>query len=174
MNYADIKKFDVANGPGVRTSLFVTGCRHHCKGCFNQAALNFSYGKEFGEAQIQEILENLEPDHVSGITILGGEPFEPVNQKGILPLLKRIREVHPNKSIWCFSGFTYDYLTQRLIKESDLTLEMLSLIDVLVDGPFILELRNPSLKFKGSSNQRTIDLIKTREKGEVVILEGYE
>lgn len=170
MKYADIKPYDVANGPGVRVSLFVSGCRHHCPGCFNQAALDFNYGKPFTDNEISMILNYLEPDYIQGITLLGGEPFEPVNQLGLITLLQQIKERFPKKDIWSFSGFTYEALTTALIHESSHTLELLDLLDVLVDGPFVLALRDPSLRFKGSSNQRTIDMRETRRSGQLTLL----
>ncbi len=170
MNYADIKRVDVANGPGVRVSLFVSGCTHHCKGCFNEVTWDFHYGTEFTKETEDLILGYLEPDYVSGITILGGEPFEHVNQIGLLPLLRRIRERFPNKSIWCFSGYLFDCdIVGRMCKEWDETKEMLSYIDVLVDGEFMIEKKNLNLRFKGSENQRTILVKESLEAGTVVL-----
>ena len=170
MNYADIKRVDVANGPGVRVSLFVSGCTHHCKGCFNEVTWDFHYGTEFTKETEDLILGYLEPDYVSGITILGGEPFEHVNQIGLLPLLRRIRERFPNKSIWCFSGYLFDCdIVGRMCKEWDETKEMLSYIDVLVDGEFMIEKKNLNLRFKGSENQRTILVNESLEAGTVVL-----
>ena len=143
MYYADIKKYDVANGPGVRISLFVSGCTHKCKGCFNEAAWDFKYGNEFTNKEEEEIIEYLKNDFISGITILGGEPFEYVNQKGILPLLKRVREEFPNKNIWVFSGYLFDKdIVGKMLNEFDVTEELLSYIDVIVDGKFELENKN--------------------------------
>lgn len=170
MNYADIKRVDVANGPGVRVSLFVSGCTHHCKGCFNEVTWDFHYGTEFTKETEDLILGYLEPDYVSGITILGGEPFEHVNQIGLLPLLRRIRERFPNKSIWCFSGYLFDRdIVGRMCKEWDETKELLSYIDVLVDGEFMIEKKNLNLRFKGSENQRTILVKESLEAGTVVL-----
>lgn len=161
MNYADIKKLDVANGPGVRVTIFVSGCNHHCKNCFNKETWDFNYGKEFTNDTINEIIKELSPSHIKGLTLLGGEPFEPINQKGLLPLVKKVREIYPDKDIWAFSGFLFDKDIIEKMYKNDYTKELLSNIDVLVDGPFVEELKNPSLKFKGSSNQRTINVKET-------------
>jgi anaerobic ribonucleoside-triphosphate reductase activating protein len=159
MNYAKIKNFDIANGPGVRVSLFVSGCTHHCKGCFNQETWDFNYGQPFEESTVQEILKMLEPDFIAGFSLLGGEPFEPENQKVLAPFLTRVKEAYPDKSIWCYSGYNFevDMLTGKLGDEK-ITDEMLKNIDYLVDGVFVEALKNPSLRFKGSSNQRIIDV----------------
>ncbi len=170
MNYAAIKRRDIANGPGVRVSLFVSGCTHHCKGCFNQEAQDFCYGKPFTSEVEDALLEELAPYYVSGLTLLGGEPFEPANQRALLPFLKRVRKRFPEKNIWAFSGYVYD---TELLKESrgrcEVTDEMLSLIDVLVDGPFVEEQKDITLLFRGSANQRLIDLNATRSAGAVVL-----
>ena len=159
MNYAEIKYCDVANGPGVRTSLFVSGCSHHCPGCFNEIAWDFNYGKPFTQDTIDSIIESLKPDYIQGLTLLGGEPFEYSNQKGLLPLVRQVREVLPQKDIWCFTGFLFD-------KETN---ELLSYIDVLVDGRFVEELKNLNLKFKGSENQRTILVNESLKSGNVIL-----
>ena len=157
MNYAEIKYCDVANGPGVRTSLFVSGCSHHCPGCFNEIAWDFNYGKPFTQDTIDSIIESLKPDYIQGLTLLGGEPFEYSNQKGLLPLVRQVREVLPQKDIWCFTGFLFDKdIIENMCKRWKETNELLSYIDVLVDGRFVEELKNLNLKFKGSENQRTI------------------
>lgn len=170
MNYAQIKTNDIANGPGVRISLFVSGCTRGCKECFNKIAWNFNYGKPFTQDTIDYILEKLKPSYIKGLTILGGEPFEPSNQKGILPLLKAVRKTFPEKSIWCFSGYDFEEdIMGRMCKEYEETYEILSLIDVLVDGRFITELKSLDLKFKGSSNQRTILIKPTLEQGKIVL-----
>ncbi|MCD7975284.1 MAG: anaerobic ribonucleoside-triphosphate reductase activating protein [Phascolarctobacterium sp.] len=157
MNYAAIKKIDVANGPGVRVSLFVSGCTHHCKGCFNPETWDFKYGNNFTTEVEDEILEALKPDYIKGLSILGGEPFEPVNQKGLLPLLRRYKEQYPGKTIWCYTGYDFekDILTGRL-GPWEITEEMLSYIDILVDGEFVIEKKNPNLRFRGSENQLVI------------------
>ena len=171
MNYAVIKKFDIANGPGVRVSLFVSGCRHKCKNCFNKEAWDFEYGKPFTEETVKEIINALTPQHITGFSLLGGEPFEPENQKPILDLLKTIKEKLPNKDIWCYSGFLFD---KELLsgKVGEYATEMLKNIDVLVDGRFVEELKSLDLLFRGSSNQRIIDVKKSLESNEVVWLDG--
>ena len=153
MNYAEIKYCDVANGPGVRTSLFVSGCSHHCPGCFNEIAWDFNYGKPFTQDTIDSIIESLKPDYIQGLTLLGGEPFEYSNQKGLLPLVRQVREVLPQKDIWCFTGFLFDKdIIENMCKRWKETNELLSYIDVLVDGRFVEELKNLNLKFKDSAN----------------------
>lgn len=157
MHYATIKKLDIANGPGIRVSLFVSGCTHHCKGCFNPEAWDFCYGEEFTPAVEDEILEALKPDYIHGLSLLGGEPFEPANQKVLLPFLRRFKEQFPEKTVWCYSGYDFekDMLTGNL-GPWEITREMLSYIDILVDGEFVLEKKNPNLRFRGSENQRVI------------------
>lgn len=175
MNYADIKQYDVANGPGVRISLFVSGCTHRCPNCFNEVAWDFNYGKPFTEETIQMILEYLEPGYIWGLTLLGGEPMEHVNQKGLLPLLRKVKELYPNKSIWCFSGYLFDQdIVGRMMEEWPETKELLSYIDVMVDGEFVEAKKDLTKRFKGSSNQRTIDVSASLREGRVVIVEGYE
>lgn len=170
MNYATVKTCDIANGPGVRTSLFVSGCTHHCKNCFNQEAWDFDYGEPFTEETIQLILNECSPSYIAGLTLLGGEPMEPANQQGILPLLTAFRERFPEKSIWCYSGYTYEQLTTPGTRcyQPGVTEQLLSMIDVLVDGPFIQAQHDISLRFRGSSNQRLIDLRKTEAAGEII------
>ena len=169
MNFATIKKRDIADGPGVRVSLFVSGCTHHCEGCFNEIAWDFDYGAPFTEAVQHELLEALAPDYVQGLTLLGGEPFEPENQRALLPFLKRVREVYPQKNIWCYSGYTLDQLQGESRARCEVTDEMLAQLDVLVDGRFVLAKKNIRLRFRGSENQRLIDMNKTREAGEIVL-----
>lgn len=173
MNYAKINKNDIANGIGVRVTLFVSGCTHFCKGCFNSEAWDFNYGQPFTTEVEEELLEALAPSWIDGLTLLGGEPMEPQNQRALLPFLKRIKEMYPKKTIWCFSGYT---LEDELLKDSrarcEVTDEMLSFIDVLVDGEFVEELKDISLRFKGSSNQRLIDLKPTLATGKAVIWDG--
>lgn len=161
MNYGTIKKYDIANGPGVRVSLFVSGCRHHCKGCFNAETWDFHYGKPYTEETEREILDALKPDYIAGFTVLGGEPFEPENQIEVVKLLKKVRETYPEKTIWCYTGYLYDVdLIEGGKVYTDVTEEMLSYIDTLVDGEFIEEQRDISLQFRGSKNQRIISLSK--------------
>ncbi len=169
MNFATIKKRDIANGPGVRVSLFVSGCTHRCEGCFNEIAWDFSYGEPFTDAVENELLEALSPDFIAGITLLGGEPFEPENQRALLPFLKRVREAFPQKTVWCYSGYTLEQLQGESRARCEVTDEMLSILDVLVDGRFVLAKKNIRLRFRGSENQRLIDMNKTRETGEIVL-----
>lgn len=170
MNYAEIKYCDVANGPGVRTSLFVSGCSHHCPGCFNEIAWDFNYGKPFTQDTIDSIIESLKPDYIQGLTLLGGEPFEYSNQKGLLPLVRQVREILPQKDIWCFTGFLFDKdIIENMCKRWKETNELLSYIDVLVDGRFVEELKNLNLKFKGSENQRTILVNESLKSGNVIL-----
>lgn len=172
MNYAAIKRRDIANGIGVRVSLFVSGCTHHCKGCFNEEAQNFCYGQPFTTQTEDRLLEELSPSFINGLTLLGGEPFEPANQRALLPFLHRVRARFPEKDIWAFSGYRYE---GELLRESrarcEVTDELLSLIDVLVDGEFVEECKDISLRFRGSSNQRIIDLKRSRAAGNVVLWE---
>ncbi|MBQ4550735.1 MAG: anaerobic ribonucleoside-triphosphate reductase activating protein [Oscillospiraceae bacterium] len=175
MNYATIKPRDIANGPGVRVSLFVSGCTHRCPGCFNQEAWDFDYGQPFDQSTIDEILEHLAPDYVQGLTLLGGEPFEPQNQPAIVELLRQIRAKYPKKSIWAFSGYLFDrdILPGRL-GDPEITREYLSYLDVLVDGPFIQSRKNLTLRFRGSDNQRLIDVPESLRRGEVVLWEDWQ
>lgn len=170
MRYGAIKKRDIANGPGVRVVLFVSGCTHHCKGCFQPQTWDFNYGEEYTAETEQELIDALVPDFIDGLTLLGGEPFEPENQKVLITLLRRLRKELPQKTVWAFSGYTFEELTGK--KESrarcEATDEMLSLVDVLVDGEFQLDKRNISLQFRGSENQRLIDLPQTFQNGEIV------
>ena len=167
MNYATIKNCDIANGPGVRVSLFVSGCTHRCRGCFNEVAWDFDYGQPFTEETIASILEMLRPSYIKGLTLLGGEPFEPRNQAGVVKLLRRIKAELPEKTIWAFSGFLFekDMLSGRI---GDLT-EYLSYLDVLVDGPFVQAKKNLSLRFRGSENQRIIDVKASLAAGETIL-----
>lgn len=163
MNYANIKKYDIADGPGVRVSLFVSGCRHHCKGCFNYEAWDFEYGRPYTAETETEILEALKPGYIAGLTLLGGEPFEPENQVELVTLLRKVRETYPEKSIWSYTGYVYDKdLVPGGRAYTDVTDEMLSYLDVLVDGPFVEELKDITLQFRGSSNQRILEMSKKR------------
>ncbi len=175
MNYANIKNNDIANGPGVRVSLFVSGCRHHCKGCFNEVAWDFAYGQPFTQDVIHSILTMMAPSHIKGITLLGGEPFEPENQPALLDLVQQIHSKYPEKSIWCFSGYLFDrdILPGRL-GDPAVTRALLSHIDVLVDGPFVMEKKDLTLRFRGSSNQRLINVPASLHKGEVILWEDWQ
>ena len=170
MNYAVIKPRDIANGVGVRVSLFVSGCTHHCKGCFNSEAWDFDYGHPFTEDTVNEIIGFLAPSFINGLSLLGGEPFEPQNQRALTLLLKAVKKAYPEKTVWCYTGYTLesDLLSQSRAR-CEVTDDMLSMIDVLVDGKFIEEKKNISLRFRGSDNQRVIDLKKTLETGKTVI-----
>ena len=157
MNYATIKKTDVANGPGVRVSLFV--CTHHCKGCFNSEAWDFHYGQAYTEETEQEILQALAPDYIRGLSLLGGEPMEPENRGAVLSLVKKVREQYPQKTIWCYTGYHFDRDLLRWMEEGDPVItELLPLLDVIVDGEFIEERKNLRLAFRGSENQRILDV----------------
>lgn len=171
MHYSTIKDCDIANGIGVRITLFVSGCTNHCKNCFQPQTWDFDFGEPFTEETEEKLLQMLKPDYINGLTLLGGEPMEPQNQRALVPFLKRVRETYPNKNIWCFTGFTYEVLkTDGSHPRCEVTDEMLSLIDVLVDGRYVDELKDLTLQFRGSSNQRLIDMVKTRENGEVTLL----
>ena len=172
MNYATIKWCDIANGEGVRISLFVSGCTHHCKNCFNAVAWDFSYGEAFDEAVQEKILKELDSDYIAGLSLLGGEPLEPQNQEALFPFIKKVKELYPNKTIWCYTGCVLDEKAKKLKekhKNTPHTKELLSFFDVVVDGPFVEELKDIRLKFRGSSNQRVIDIRKTLEKGKIVL-----
>ncbi len=173
MNYATIKKFDIANGVGVRVSLFVSGCRHHCKGCFNPEQWSFDYGTPFTQDTVEEIIAALDRDHITGLSLLGGEPMEPEHQEGLLHLLKTVRKRLPQKTVWCYSGFSFENdLLPGKVGDPKILRELLSHIDVLVDGKFMEELKDPSLLFRGSANQNIIDVKKSLEAGCLVPLEG--
>lgn len=172
MNYLEIKKYDIANGPGVRISLFVSGCTHHCKGCFNPESWDFKAGREFTEETIEEIIKDLKPDYIKGLTLLGGEPFEPANQKALLPLVKKVKEVYPEKNIWAFSGYLFDkQILDFMAKKYDFTKEFISYIDVLVDGEFHEEEKDLSIVYRGSRNQRIIDVPKSLASKKIVLHE---
>ena len=159
MNYATIKFYDVANGTGVRVSLFVSGCRHHCKGCFNAETWDFCYGEPYTQETEDSIIDGLKPDYITGLSLLGGEPFEPENQPALTALLRRVKTQLPEKTVWCYTGYTYDTdLAEGGSVFTDITREMLSYIDILVDGEFIEEQRDLTLRFRGSRNQRILTL----------------
>ncbi|WP_416177139.1 anaerobic ribonucleoside-triphosphate reductase activating protein [Dialister sp.] len=169
MKYANFKQYDIANGPGIRFSLFVSGCTHHCKGCFNPETWDFNYGKPFTKDVEDFILKEVGHEFYEGMTLLGGEPMEPVNQKGLLPLVKRFKEMYPQKTLWCFTGYLYDRdLLGHFAKVMPETMELLKRIDVLVDGEFMLDKKDVTLLFKGSSNQRTIDVPKSLKAGKII------
>ena len=170
MNYAAIKNCDIANGPGVRVTLFVSGCRHHCKDCFNPETWDFACGEPFDEAVMDKLLALLAPGYIRGITYLGGEPFEPENQPGLLELSRRIKAAYPEKSIWSFTGYLFDRdILAKKLGPWEVTQELLSYLDVLVDGPFVASLKNLNLRFRGSSNQRLIDVPASLKTGAVVL-----
>ncbi len=175
MNYAEIKNCDIANGLGVRVSLFVSGCTHHCKGCFNEVAWDFDYGTPFTQETIDKILDMMRPSYIRGLTLLGGEPFEPQNQGPIVELLRQIKEKMPEKSIWAFSGYLFDrdILSGRL-GDWKITQEYLSYLDVLVDGPFVEAKKNLSLRFRGSENQRIIDVPASLAQGKIVLWRDWQ
>lgn len=159
MNYAAIKPTDVANGPGVRVSLFVSGCTHYCRECFNSEAWDFQYGQEYTESTTERILELLSPDYIAGLSLLGGEPLHPLNQKGILPLVKTVKERFPQKTIWCYTGYDFEQdILGDMMKNLPETAEILNCLDVLVDGKFELENKDLKLRFRGSSNQRILSI----------------
>ena len=171
MHYGEIKTCDVANGPGVRVTLFVSGCTNRCEGCFQPQTWDFCYGKPFTGETEEALLKALAPSYIAGLTLLGGEPFEPENQRALLPFIRRVKAMYPQKSIWAFSGF---YLERELLKDGshprcEATDEMLSLVDVLVEGRFVLAQKDITLKFRGSRNQRILDMNKTRAAGEIVL-----
>ena len=171
MNYATIKWCDIANGEGVRISLFVSGCTHHCKNCFNQVAWDFNYGEPFTDAVAEKIFAELASSYIAGVSLLGGEPLEPQNQEALLPFVKALKRRYPQKSVWCYTGYTLDERSGTLCeaeKNTEYTKELISLFDVLVDGAYVEELKDIRLKFRGSANQRVIDVQKTLAKGECV------
>ena len=165
MHYGEIKKCDIANGPGVRVSLFVSGCRNHCPGCFNKETWDFCYGKPFTTETKDHIMELLKPDYIEGFSLLGGEPFEPENQPEVARLIKRVKETYPNKDIWCYSGYLFEVLAAGKVGEH--SRELLEQLDILVDGPFVLEQKDLGLRFRGSANQRIIDVPASLKAGNV-------
>ena len=171
MNYGRIYYCDIANGIGCRTALFVSGCTHHCKGCFNEETWDFSYGEPFTEKQENDIIESLGLEYIDGLTVLGGEPMEVSNQKVLRPFLEKVRSIYPNKTIWIYSGYTWNELNDKENRRchSDDTAAILGLIDILVDGRFVEDLKDITLNFRGSSNQRIIDVKATLDRGEIVL-----
>ncbi len=175
MHYGEIKNCDIANGIGVRITLFVSGCTNRCKNCFQPQTWDFNFGNEFTKEVEDKILDMMEPDYIDGITILGGEPMEPLNQPSLYPFLVRVKERFPNKSVWIFSGFTLEeLLDEKAYPHTDVTEKILDITDVLVDGRFKEELKDITLRFRGSSNQRLIDMKKTRQSGEIVLWNDKE
>lgn len=172
MNYATIKKNDIANGPGIRVSLFVSGCRHRCKNCFNSEAWDFNYGNIFDDSVIDKILTATSYDYIEGLSLLGGEPFEPENQEGLLMLIKKFKALYPDKTIWCYTGFTFDTLLSGGAFNNKTVDEMLKHIDVIVDGRFIEEQKDLSLMFRGSANQNIIDVKKSIKENKTILLDG--
>ena len=172
MNYANIKTYSIENGTGVRVSLFVSGCTHHCKDCFNEEAWDFHYGNEFTQKEIDKVIELMDHSYVAGLSLLGGEPFEHINQQGLLPLVKIVKEKFPDKNIWCYSGYTFENdIIDRMCKEWKETPEFLSYIDVLVDGKFEEDKKDLSLRFRGSNNQRIIDVKKSLKENKTVLFD---
>lgn len=170
MNYADIKTCDVANGVGIRVSLFVSGCTHHCENCFNPETWDFNFGKAFTDKEIDFIIETAEPEHIAGLTLLGGEPLEFVNQQGILPLLKRFKETYPKKTIWCYTGYDFEKdIVGKMMRQWDFTPSLMSYLDIIVDGEFVQEKKDLNLRFRGSSNQRIIDVQKSLAENKIVL-----
>ena len=163
MNYANIKYYDIANGPGVRTSVFVSGCRHHCPGCFNAVAWDFDYGQPFDKTVRNEVFASCQPDYIAGLSLLGGEPFEPENQRELLPFVRNFKALYPAKTVWCYSGYTWEQLTGKEPSPArcEATDELLALLDVLVDGRFVQAEHDISLRFRGSRNQRLLDVPKS-------------
>ncbi len=172
MNYATIKNCDIANGPGVRVSLFVSGCTHRCPGCFNEVAWDFQYGQPFTQETVDTILNMLKPSYIKGLTLLGGEPFEPENQVAVVELLRQVKKTFPEKTVWAYSGYLFDrdILSGRLGDTS----EYVSYLDVLVDGPFVQARKNLSLRFRGSDNQRIIDVPASLSSGNIVLWQDWQ
>ena len=175
MNYATIKNNDIANGPGVRVSLFVSGCTHKCPGCFNEEAWDFAYGQPFTQDTIDSILNMLKPPHIKGLTLLGGEPFEPQNQPAVVELLRQVKANYPEKSIWAYSGYLFDRdILAGKLGPKEITDEYVSYLDVIVDGRFVLSKKNLSLRFRGSENQRLIDVKASLKAGEVILWHDWQ
>ena len=175
MNYATIKNCDIANGPGVRISLFVSGCTHRCPGCFNEEAWDFDYGQPFTQETIDSILSMLAPGHIRGLTLLGGEPFDPRNQEAVVGLLRQVKARFPEKSIWAFSGYLFDRdILPGKLGDPDVTREFLSYLDVLVDGPYVESKKDLMLRFRGSSNQRIINVPESLKQGAVILWEDWQ
>ena len=175
MNYATIKNNDIANGPGVRVSLFVSGCTHRCPGCFNEVAWDFDYGQPFTQETIDSIIKMMAPGHIKGLTLLGGEPFEPRNQPALLELLRQVKRKYPEKSLWAYSGYLFDRdILGGKLGPKEITGELVSYLDVVVDGPFIQSRKNLSLRFRGSDNQRIIDVKESLKAGEIILWQDWQ
>ncbi len=172
MNYADIKTVDIQDGTGIRVSIYVSGCHFHCKGCHNKEAWDFSYGKKFDNSTIDYILNLMNHDYIAGLSILGGEPLETVNQQGLVPLVQKVKEKFPDKTIWCYTGYDFDKdILGKMYNEFSYTRELISNIDIIVDGQFIEEKKLTDLKFRGSTNQRKIDVKASIQMGQTVQLQ---
>lgn len=175
MNYATIKNNDIANGPGVRVSLFVSGCTHRCPGCFNEVAWDFGYGEPFTQETIDSILKMLAPAHIKGLTLLGGEPFEPQNQPAVIDLLRQVKDHYPEKTVWAYSGYLFDRdILEGRLGPKAITEEYVSYLDVIVDGPFVQSRKNLSLRFRGSDNQRIIDVKASLKAGQIVLWQDWQ
>ncbi len=175
MHYAEIKNYDIANGPGVRVSLFVSGCSHRCEGCFNEMTWDFNYGDPYDDSVQRRILDALAPDYIAGLTLLGGEPLEYVNLQGLLPLVREVSGRYPHKTIWCYTGYSFEQdVLGRFLAQYDGMRDFLDCIDVMVDGEFIMAKKDISLQFRGSSNQRIIDVKKSLGCGETVLWDGSQ
>lgn len=174
MNYAEIKNCDIANGPGVRVTLFVSGCEHHCPGCFNQVAWDHNYGNPFTEQVEEQLLKMLSPGYIKGMTLLGGEPFDPQNQEAVVAFLRRVKAAYPDKTIWAFTGYLFENLISGRVGSLDTVKEYLSYLDVLVDGPFVEAKKNLSLRFRGSENQRIIDVPASLASQTVVLWKDWQ
>lgn len=174
MNYATIKNCDIANGPGVRVSLFVSGCTHRCKGCFNEVAWDFTYGEPFTMETEDKLLAMLLPDHIQGLTLLGGEPFDPRNQSALVTFLRRVKSMYPQKSIWAFSGYQFEDLVGGRVGQPEICREFLGYLDVLVDGPFVEAKKNLMLRFRGSENQRLISVPDSIKQNAVVLWQDWQ
>ena len=168
MNYADLKKTDIANGPGVRVSLFVSGCTHGCPGCFNPETWDFQFGQLFTQKTMDTLLAALAPEHIRGLSLLGGEPLHPDNQKTVLEVVRRVREAFPHKTVWCYTGYLYENLVQGQVGDPETVRALLEGIDVLVDGPFVEAQKNLGLRFRGSDNQRILLASASLAAGELV------
>ena len=175
MYYAEIKNHDIANGPGVRVSLFVSGCTHRCEGCFNEVTWDFHYGSPFDEDAEKKIIADLEPDYIAGLTLLGGEPLEYANWQALLPFIKKVKKQYPQKDIWCYTGYRFEEdVLEKFCRQWDDMSEFLSQIDVLVDGEFILDQKDISLQFRGSANQRIILVQESLRIGKAVLWTGKQ